>query len=248
MNLAVDKASPTPAYLQLKTNLAGAIASGHIRAGEALPSERELAESLMLSRMTVRRALEELAAAGLVERRHGSGTYALPSRLEQRVDRLLGFTEEARLLGFKPGSRLLETVKIEADAQVAAALAVEPGTRILRVTRLRTADGQPLAVQESHLCPLALELPLDALERSGSLYATLAQVCGLRPHRAKQVVSARLPSQGECKRLATPKTTPILAITRVTFDASGLAFEYARSAYRSDKYGLVLELKSSAED
>lgn len=60
-SLAIDKTSPTPAYLQLKNGLAGAIASGGIRAGEALPSERELADALAISRMTVRRALEELA-------------------------------------------------------------------------------------------------------------------------------------------------------------------------------------------
>ncbi|MDQ3460275.1 MAG: GntR family transcriptional regulator [Deinococcota bacterium] len=248
MKFAVDKTSPTPAYLQLKNGLAGAIMGGSIRAGEALPSERELADSLALSRMTVRRALEELAAAGLVERRHGSGTYALARRLEQSVDRVLGFTDEARLLGFTPGSRLLEAVRIEADAQAAAALELEPGELILRVTRLRTADGEPLAIQESHLCPAALALPLAALERSGSLYQTLAQSCGLKPHHARQVVSARMPTPAEARRLGLARGVPLLAIMRVTFDGDNRPFEYARSAYRGDKYGLALELKGSTED
>lgn len=164
------------------------------------------------------------------------------------MDRVLGFTDEARLLGFAPGSRLLEAARIDADAQAATALELEPGELILRVTRLRTADGEPLAIQESHLCPAALDLPLEALERSGSLYQTLARHCGLRPHHARQVVGARMPNPSECKQLAITKSTPVLAITRVTFDADDRPFEYARSAYRSDKYGLVLELKSSHED
>ena len=82
--LAVDQAHPTPAYLQLQEGLRGAILRGEFAPGEALPSERDLADALGLSRMTVRRALELLVGQKLAERRQGSGTYVLPRRLEQQ--------------------------------------------------------------------------------------------------------------------------------------------------------------------
>ena len=105
--LGIDKSRPTPAYLQLSHGLAAAIRAGELRPGAALPSERDFADRLGLSRMTVRRAFEALAADGLVEQRQGSGTYVAPAvaerTVEQTVDRVLGFTDEARTLGLAAG-------------------------------------------------------------------------------------------------------------------------------------------------
>lgn len=240
--LSIDKAHPTPAYLQLQDKLRSAILGGEFAPGEALPSERELAESLSLSRMTVRRSLELLVEQKLAERRQGSGTYVLPRRLEQTVDRVLGFGEEAKSLGFRAGSTLLESLTLPADAQVASALRLEPGTPVRRITRLRTADGAPLALQLAHLPPPYLELSADALAPSGSLYHALAERFGLIPRRARQTVSARLPSVRERELLGLPRGVPVLALERTTFGDDDAPFEFVRSAYRGDNYRLVLEL------
>jgi len=242
--LEIDKAQPTPAYLQLQEKLRRAILEGDIGAGEALPSERDLALNLGLSRMTVRRALEALVAERLAERRQGSGTYVLPRRLEQTVDRVLGFTEEAKGLGFRAGSELLEALEVPADAQVAEALGIPPDTPVLRLTRLRTADGSPLAVQVSHLEPHLKTVPLETLRATGSLYGTLERAFGLLPHHARQVVGARLPTKEEALRLGLGRGVPVLAIERTTFGASGSPFEFVRSAYRGDKYRVALELRA----
>jgi len=243
--LQVDKKSPTPAYLQLKEQLSRAITHGRITAGEALPSERELAESLGLARMTVRRTFELLVADNLVEQRQGSGTYVLPRRLEQVVDRVLGFTDEAKALGFRAGSTLLEAGPMPTETEVAKALRLEPGSEILRITRLRTADGFPLAIQISHLVEPYTGLSLERLLALGSLYKALEADYGIYPHHARQVVSARLPSRGERLRLEMRPNVPVLALTRITFDEQGRAFEFVRSAYRGDKYQLALDLRSA---
>src|SRR5690606_1807113 len=120
-DLGIDKDLPTPAYLQLMEQLANAIDSGQLASGSALPSERGLASSLGLSRMTVRRAFEQLVEAGLVEQRQGSGTYVRGQALEQVIDRALGFTDEARNLGLAPGARMLSAETVAADEPVAAA-------------------------------------------------------------------------------------------------------------------------------
>ena len=242
--LRVDKAQPKPAYLQLRDGLERAIRSGAYPPGSALPSERELSEAVGLSRMTVRRALEELAAERLVEQRRGSGTFVLGRRVDQPADVLLGFTEEARLLGFRPGSVLFEARTVRAEEEVAAALRLEPGARVLRVIRLRTADDEPLALQTSHLAPPYDALSIDVLKRSASLYQTLGEQYGVTPAGAEQSISARLPTGHECEMLAIDATTPVLAMERTTFDAHGVPFEYVLSAYRSDRYRVLLRLRA----
>jgi GntR family transcriptional regulator len=243
-SLVIDKSLPTPAYLQLSQQLKAAIQAGSLTAGSAIPSERDLAEALGLSRMTVRRALEELVSARYVEQRRGSGTYVTGRRLEQPVDRVLGFVDEARNLGFKPGSVLLSIRKQGAGTKVAGALGVSIDTPVLAISRLRTADDEPIALQTAHLIPLLSELSHELLKRTGSLYQTLNQQFGVRPHHARQIISARLPSKYEQTMLAIGETMPVLALERITLNIEGHPFEYVESAYRSDRYQMILELTS----
>ena len=238
----VDRAKRTPPYLQVKRSLLNAITQGRIGVGDALPPERELARYFNVSRMTVRRALDDLAANKVVERKRGSGTYTLPRPLYHIVDRVLGFTDEARVLGFRPGSKCIEVTRISADEQLARTLETKAGQAVLRITRVRLADGAPLALQISHLAPHLESLPLDDLREGGSLYRTLATHYGIRPDHARQIVSARLPTAAERRYLELHRHQPVLDITRTTFDANHRAFEYVRSAYRGDYYKLVLDL------
>ena len=244
LDLAIDKSQPTPAYLQLKEQLTQAIEVGTLPAGSALPSERMLAMDLGLSRMTVRRAFEELVGAGVVEQRQGSGTFVRQRPLEQVIDRVLGFTDEARNLGFEPGSRLLATKRLAADEHTARALEVARGVQVLQITRLRTATEEPLALQDAHLAPRLSGLSLKLLEDTGSLYSTLEKQFGIKPARARQTIAARLPTDNECRLLSIGKLVPVLALERTTYGEDGLPFEYVRSAYRGDIYRMALDLRA----
>lgn len=240
----IDRRLPTPAYLQLHAHLVESIESGQWPSGQALPSERDLSAAVGLSRMTVRRAIEEAVRDGLVEQRRGSGTYVRSRRLEQTVDRVLGFTDEAKLLGFRPGSRLLEVAAVGADPEVGAALGCEAGTSVRRISRVRTADDAPLALQVAYLRPSMHDLGLEDLERHGSLYAAIEVRFGVTPRRARQSISARLPSRHERRLLDIGRFDPVLALERVTYDADDAPFEYVRSAYRGDRYALALDLRA----
>src|SRR5690606_22990955 len=199
---------------------------------------------LGLSRMTVRRAFEQLVEAGLVGQRQGSGTYVRGQPLEPVNDRVRGRTAEARSLGLAPGSRMLSAGVVHADDQVAGALGLELGARVLRITRLRTADGKPLALQEAHLVSAHLDLSLELLAQTGSLYRTLEQQFGITPARARQTISARLPSPHECRVLGIGRDVPVLALERTTNGADDKPFEFVRSAYRGDIYRMALDLRA----
>ncbi len=241
---AVDKRLPTPAYLQLHAHVVASIESGAWPAGQALPSERDLAAMLGLSRMTVRRAFEEVARDGLLEQRRGSGTYVRSRRLEQTVDRVIGFSDEAQLLGFRPGSRVLEVTEVAADHEVADALGCQLGALVRRISRVRTADDLPLALQVAYLRPSMLTLLADDLAWYQSLYAAVEARFGVTPSRARQTIKARLPSRQERRLLSIDRFVPVLAIERTTFDADDAPFEFVRSAHRGDLYALALDLRA----
>jgi GntR family transcriptional regulator len=244
--LRIDKSLPTPAYLQLREQLGRAIRAGELAPGTALPSERELSESLALSRMTVRRAFEELVAEGLVEQRQGSGTFVRGGPVEQTIDRLQGFGEEASRLGLRPGGRVLDVGLHPVDAVAAQCLEVEEGVRVLRLTRLRTADGAPLALQVAHLAPRLSDLSLERLEELGSLYRAVAGQYGIEAWRARQTMGARMPTARERGLLDLEPGVPVLAMERTTYDAAGRPFEFVRSAYRGDRYRMALDLRAQA--
>lgn len=243
-NLRIDKALPTPAYLQLREQLGRAIRVGDLSPGTALPSERELSEVLTLSRMTVRRAFEELKVEGLVEQRQGSGTFVRGGPVEQTIDRLQGFGEEASRLGLRPGSRVLEAGRHAVDEITASNLGVNTGERLLRITRLRTADDTPLALQIAHLAPHLGNLALERLEEHGSLYRLIASQYQLEPSRARQTIAARMPTKRERSVLDLEVGVPVLAMERTTFDGDGRPFEFVRSAYRGDRYRMALDLRA----
>lgn len=243
-SLHVDKRQPTPAYLQLRDQIAEAVARGELRAGQALPSERDLATAMGLSRMTVRRAFRELEQDELVEARHGSGTYVRARRLEQTIDRVVGFSDEARHLGFRPGSRVLEMDVVAAPADAAEALQCPEGTRVLRIARVRTADDAPLSLQDAYLRPSLGDLARADLERVGSLYRALEQRFGVVPQRARQTIGARLPTRRERVLLEIGLHDPVLALERTTFDPDDRPFEFVRSAYRTDRYRVALDLRA----
>ena len=144
-------AGPTPLYHQLKQALRDEIERGAYKPGDRLPSEPELIRQYGISRITVRQALDELESEGLIVRRHGKGTYVAERRIEQELVRLTDFMEDTQQAGQKPSSRVLAFVHEAATPAVAKALQIKEGTEVVRVDRLRLADGRPMAFDSTWL-------------------------------------------------------------------------------------------------
>jgi GntR family transcriptional regulator len=234
----LDQGNPTPLYLQLADQIRARIGDGLIKVGDALPSERELSLTGGISRVTVRKALDTLLREGLLSRRHGSGTYIAP-RIEQSAALLVGFSADMSNRGLTPGAIWIERRIGVAMPEEALTLALAVDAKVLRLTRVRTADKEPLAIERA-VIPAAL-LP-DPKEIGDSLYAALT-ARSHRPVRGLQRLQASLATASEAKLLSIPVGAAILRIERRSFLADGTPVEFTRSAYRGDRYDFITEVR-----
>lgn len=230
-----------PKYYRVKRHLLGAIAP--LSPGCAVPTERELATELGTSRTTVRQALLELVAEGRVVRRQGSGTYVAEPKMIWPLH-LRSFTQQAAANGATACTRLLGADRIAADDQVAARLGIDPGAAVLRVERLRLADGRPVALETSHLSARRFPGLGRALRHESSLYALLDTHYGVVPVNAEESISTAPASPREAGLLGTDTGAPLLVLGRHTFDQSGAPVEWVTSWYRGDRVTFVADLRS----
>ena len=150
-----------PLYLQLKRSIEEAVNSGVIGPGDALPSERDIAVKADVSRVTVRKAVQDLVRGGMLVQRHGSGTFVAPrvDRVEQSLSRLTSFTEDMARRGMKVRSEWLDRGLYPPSPDEMMVLGLSPSEQVARVARLRIADDTPLAIERASLSAHVLPDP-----------------------------------------------------------------------------------------
>ncbi len=239
--------SKVPLYIQLNEYLRKQIDTGVYHIGTRLPSERELAETNAVSRMTARQALQLLIQQGYANSRVGKGTFAAMPKIRQELTELTGFSEEMRRRGMRPSSKVLRAEIRPASEEIAERLQLRPGSEMVVLVRTRHADDTPVALEESclshQLCPGILTLHDFNHE---SLYQVLRTNYGLLLTWASQAIEARLPVKAECEALAIKRSEPVLSLTRVTFDSSDRPIEYVRSAYCGSRYQFKAILRGAS--
>lgn len=209
--------------------------------GEPLPSERTLADELGVSRMTLRRAIAELARAGHVVRRPGAGVFAADAKMAQRLQ-ATSFTRDMRRRGLDPGAKTLSWEVTAADARGGRRLGLSPGDTVLRVERLRLADGIPMAI-ELLTVPRAVAPDLDADDLTGqSFYELLAQRYEIVITDGVQTIEPTVTDEHESAALGVPLHMPALLFERTSRDQDGRVVEFVRSVYRGDRYRLVSDI------
>ncbi|WP_102796393.1 GntR family transcriptional regulator [Bowmanella denitrificans] len=228
----------TPLYRQLAAHIRQLIADGVVKSGQALPAERELMEISGTSRVTVRKALEQLIDEGLLVRRQGAGTFIAPSR-EQSGQRLTGFSADAKSRGESPSSVWLVKSLANATEDEAKHLGLNEGEPVMRFSRLRLSDGEPLAIEHAVIPGNTLPSPDVVLD---SLYQALREY-GKHPSKGTQKLRASLASPIEAGLLTIKDGSEVLRIERQTYLNDGSVVEYTRSVYRGDKYVFVSELQ-----
>ena len=232
----LDAQRPAPLYLQLQHAVREAIDRQALRPDEALPPERDLAQELSISRITIRKAFDGLVAEGLLTRRQGAGTF-VAARVEKSFSKLTSFSEDMAARGRKASSSWLNRSEGAVTPEEALTLGLSPGTPVYRFNRIRYADGLPMALEYSTV-PAACLPGLQAVD--ASLYQALDQN-GYRPNRALQRLRAVLFSAEQADLLGTAPGAAGLLIERRAFH-NGQAVEVPASYYRGDAYDFVAEL------
>jgi GntR family transcriptional regulator len=228
-----------PKYWGLKRHLLDLLRS--MPPGSPIPTERSLAAEFDVSRTTVRQALAELTVEGRLLRVQGKGTFAAEPKVAQRLQ-LSSYTEDMRAQGRQPSSRLLEMSEEPADAEVSRLLNIRAGAKVLRLNRLRLADGEPMAIETTHL-PLARFRGLRRYVTSGgSLYQVLRERFGVEMGHAEETIETALASPAEAELLGADVGLPMLLLSRHSFDTDGKPVEWVRSIYRGDRYKFVATL------
>lgn len=230
--------SRAPAYLRLRRAIRSSVERGVVEPGQVLPSERELARQLTLSRVTVRKAIAGLVEDGVLTQRHGAGTF-VAERIVKPLSRLTSFTEDLRARGLNPRSVFLERAIGEVTPEEAMALNLSPGAEVARLYRLRYGADEPLAIERSSIPRAILADPARVAD---SLYAAL-ETLGCRPVRGLQRLRAVNFAAVQARMLKVPVGSAGLALERRSFLADGRVVEFTRSWYRGDVYDFVAELQ-----
>lgn len=231
----LQPASGAPLYRQLQRMLRSAIERNVLAPDEALPPERDLAEAYKVSRVTIRKALDGLVDARLLTRRQGAGTF-VAARVEKNFATISSFTEDMLSRGRQPRSQWLSRAEGTVMPEEALALGLSPGSPVFRLSRIRYADGQSMALEHATVPKYAL----DSLDLVGhSLYDALGED---RPVRVLQRLRAVLFTDEQSELLGIEPGSAGLEIERRGFAADGRTVEFTKSYYRGDAYDFVAEL------
>ncbi|MDG4832803.1 GntR family transcriptional regulator [Solwaraspora sp. WMMD1047] len=212
--------------------------------GSRLPAEKELAVQFEVSRMTVRQALDALAADGRVERVPGLGTFVRRPTVAMGPH-LTSFSEDMRNRGLRPSSRLIAIEEVTATGEVATDLGVDPASPVIRLERLRFADDEPMCLEDAHL-PSRLQRVLDDADLEGSLHEVLAKA-GIVIAAARRRVRAVPAPARDARLLGLPEHAPALEIVDLFFDTGRRPVQRSRSRYRHDRYEVQSDLFRPAD-
>ncbi len=239
----IDHSGPVPKHSQLREILLELIESTG-PAHTAVPSERDLGQRFGLSRMTVRQAVDALVAEGRLYRVPGKGTFVAPAKFVMPLQ-LTSFTEDMRARGHVPGAVDLGRHYVPATDAVAEALDLRPGDPVVVIERLRTADGEPMAIERAHLPGALVPGLLEQSLQGRSLYAVLQEQYGLVLDHGDQTIEAVAASAEDAELLHVPRGHPVLLLVRYS-SAGGRPVEHVVSTYRGDRYRLRVGLQSPA--
>lgn len=228
-------------YLDLKQSIAQAITNGEYAPHDQLPSQRTLGQQFGLSHMSVRRAINELIQEGLIYAVAGKGLYAAAPKVDVERDGMVSFSEDMRSRGMAASSRILRAEVVSAPTLLAQVLGVEIGAALVYLRRLRLANDEPMAVQDTYLPRALCPDLLEQIGQSPSLFALLRAVYHLRLARSSNAAEAVLSTDEEARLLGMTLPAALLITEQITYLDNGQPVEFVRSAYRGDRYRLTVK-------
>lgn len=241
----IDKNSSTPLYMQVQNHLVEAIKSGDYGPGAQVPSELEIASEYGISRMTARKALDNLVSKGILYRRKGKGTYVADSVVSYGLSTMLSFSRTLRARGYDVVTRVLTVDVIPASLEVINHLQLAVDSKVIIIRRLRLIEGQPAAIHTAFLehAVFAPVLQVDLSQQS--LLDTIQSISGNQIAYTKDSVQADLLTADEARLLNVETGSPALRVEGVAYSADAHPTRYSRAVYRGDMF--KFEVSNSAE-
>lgn len=239
----VSEDLPTPLYHQIYVLLREKIVSGDYADGSLIPSEHEIEKVFSVSRITAKRALDELAADGLVARQRGRGTVVtfstpVPSKSAETMD---GLIENLLTIAQETNVAILEFDYVGASPRAAEALDIEVGASVQRAIRVRHKDDTPFSFVETYV-PADIGHSFERDEMENQPLLALLERAGVRISRARQSITATLADGKTAPALGVNVGSPLLKVMRVVFDGNDRPVEFITVLYRPDLYQLNMSL------
>jgi GntR family transcriptional regulator len=241
--MSLESGATAPLYQQIYQLLRGRIRAGIYNAGETIPPESELTRLFGVSRITAKRALNELAAHGLVRRHRGRGTIVTYDATFPVVKAdFSNLRQHLIVMGLKTEVEVLELTSIRADAQIAKSLQVSRRTRVQRAVRLRRLEGEPFAYIVTHV-PAELADTYDRDDLSTEPMVQLLERAGVKVCEAEQTITAMAADAPMARALQIAVGAPLLAIRRVMRDRRRQPVQLFQGHYRPDRFEYLMQLK-----
>lgn len=210
--------------------------------GDYLPSEQDLAARFCVNRHTVRRAVDELVLAGLVERCHGKGTRVLSPAFDYCIEQQTRFTESLASRGKSTNSTVIRKLVIPATGGVSKKLKIKEGTEVVWIETLRLVEESPFCVI-SHFLPLDQAVEVNENYNGGSLHGFIKRKLGIELNRKSSLITAMLPQGDDARHLNMPANAPVLRVKSVNCNKkNGIPLEYAITRFRADRTQLEVNL------
>lgn len=227
-----------PLYLQLKNQLLGNITSGAYAKGQKIPTEKELAQTFSVSRITVRKALQELEQEGLLVRHQGKGTFVTSHSLRRDISHNSSFSDICRATGLTPGARTIKSVLEDATEADVQELQIEPGSKVMVLERIRYADSIPVAIEFSRF-PEEFSFLIEEDLNNASMIDLLAEKYGIRfLSTSTKIIKLIYATYEQAKYLSLPKGYPLISISCVSYDADGRPCHRSLQLIVGDKFEL----------
>ncbi|QBY04546.1 GntR family transcriptional regulator [Thalassotalea sp. HSM 43] len=231
---------PTPLYHQVYLFLKEKIHLGEIPFGEKMPTEHQLSEAFSVSRITAKRAMDELAEEGYISRRRGKGSHVIyKHRAEQLKAPLSGLLENLKTLGQETEVRSITFQKAVPPLDIQERFGIGPDEELIQSVRVRMSDGQPFGYYVSWTRDIGELYSEQSLYNSSRM--EIFRKAGIQLDKVQQSVTATLSNMDTALVLEIPTGRPLLLLDRSMYDADGKLFDHLYAIYRPDKYQFDME-------
>ena len=230
-----------PVWRTIFDTLRGEIVNGDFNAGDKLPTEKEFSERFGVNRHTVRRALGELAQAGVISVRRGSGAYVSEGVLDFKIGPRMRFNQNVLDLGRTPSVRLIKAETLSCEGRIAEKLNLRAGKPVARVETIGEADGTPVCVSEHFFPSDRFPEFSSVVAETQSIAEAMSRYGVVDDMRAWTRVAAVAPSRVIAKKLGQPDNAPVLRAEALNLDMAGQAIEYAVSYFAGQRVALIVD-------